>query len=162
MAETRTAVATDSASELHRLIGDDATATFEDDPTFVDSNRGTASSSDNVEEQREDAGKQRASGAVQHVSTAPGLRADGLLGQEDEISDAEKDRSRESGDAVRDRAESKIKDGSAGVDDDAGDVAPGVDEDKLNADDMDTDRVASTAESWMSVPAVESIAGLRI
>jgi hypothetical protein len=159
MAETRTAVTTDSESELHRLIGDDATATFESDPTFADSNPGATGSSDNVEEQREGDGTEEASGAARQAS-ATELRADGLLGQEDELSDAEKDRSRESGDAARDRTESKIKDGSE-ADDDAGDVAPGVDEDKLNADDMDTDQVASTAKPWMSFPAGQSIAALR-
>ena len=37
MAATKTPIAYDSASELHGLIGDDVTATFESDPKFIDS-----------------------------------------------------------------------------------------------------------------------------
>ncbi len=50
--------ATDSAAELHKLIGDDATATFESDPTFIESNPTSSASSDNLEEQRPGAGQQ--------------------------------------------------------------------------------------------------------
>jgi hypothetical protein len=52
MANTHSSIATDSATELSRLVGDDSTATFENDPTFVDANPGAAGSSENVEEQR--------------------------------------------------------------------------------------------------------------
>ena len=45
MAVNKTPIASDSAAELHHLIGDDASATFESDPKFVDSNpTGSASS----------------------------------------------------------------------------------------------------------------------
>jgi hypothetical protein len=52
VAKTHSSIATDSAAELNGLVGDDATATFENDPKFVDSNPGGAGSSENVEEQR--------------------------------------------------------------------------------------------------------------
>jgi hypothetical protein len=45
--------ATDSASALHDLIGDDATATFESDPKFIDADPTATASSENVEEQRD-------------------------------------------------------------------------------------------------------------
>jgi hypothetical protein len=51
MTKTHSSIATDSA-ELSRLVGDDSTATFEDDPKFVDANPGGDGSSENVEEQR--------------------------------------------------------------------------------------------------------------
>jgi hypothetical protein len=50
--KTHSSIATDSAAELNSLVGDDATATFENDPKFIDSNPGGAGSSENVEEQR--------------------------------------------------------------------------------------------------------------
>jgi hypothetical protein len=53
MAATKNFIATDSAAELHKLIGDDATATFESDPTFIDSNPTETASSENVEVQRD-------------------------------------------------------------------------------------------------------------
>lgn len=49
MAGKKDPIATDSAAELHELIGDDATATFESDPNFVDSNPTEDASSDHVE-----------------------------------------------------------------------------------------------------------------
>lgn len=41
--------ATDSATALHELIGDDSTATFENDPTFVESNPTVDGSSENLQ-----------------------------------------------------------------------------------------------------------------
>jgi hypothetical protein len=48
VAENKIPVATDSAAELNELIGDDATATFESDPNFVDSNPTADASSDHL------------------------------------------------------------------------------------------------------------------
>jgi hypothetical protein len=48
VAEKKIPVATDSAAELHELIGDDATATFESDPNFVDSNPTVDASSEHI------------------------------------------------------------------------------------------------------------------
>jgi hypothetical protein len=44
--------ATYSAAELQQRIGDDATATFENDPTFVEHDPTGSASSDNVKVQR--------------------------------------------------------------------------------------------------------------
>jgi hypothetical protein len=52
MAATKSPIAPDSAEELHDLIGDDATATFESDPKFIDSDPTDTASSENVEVQR--------------------------------------------------------------------------------------------------------------
>ncbi len=49
MATKKNPIATDSAAELHDLVGDDATATFESDPNFVDSNPTDDASSEHVE-----------------------------------------------------------------------------------------------------------------
>jgi hypothetical protein len=48
MAANKTPIATDSAASLHDLIGDDATATFENDPKFIDSNPTDTASSEHV------------------------------------------------------------------------------------------------------------------
>jgi hypothetical protein len=48
MAANKIPVATDSAEELRGLIGDDATATFESDPKFVESNPTESASSENI------------------------------------------------------------------------------------------------------------------
>jgi len=53
MARTHSSIATDSEAELRRLIGDDATATFEEDPRFVDSNPAAGASSGNLAVQRD-------------------------------------------------------------------------------------------------------------
>jgi TATA-binding protein-associated factor Taf7 len=53
LTKTHRTIATDSELALHGVIGDDATATFESDPKFVNANPGAEGSSENVEEQRE-------------------------------------------------------------------------------------------------------------
>ncbi len=93
--------ATDSAKELHDLIGDDATATFESDPKFLEPTPGSEGSSENIEEQK-------AAGESPHA-----LRADGLLGYEDEAQDVEEKRDRAEGDKAREKEQAKIKDGEA-------------------------------------------------
>ena len=52
MPTVKDTIATDSASELSKRIGDDATATFENDPKFIESNPVETASSENVEVQR--------------------------------------------------------------------------------------------------------------
>jgi hypothetical protein len=46
-------VATDSAAELKKIVGDDSTATFESDPKFIDSDSTDNASSENIEVQRD-------------------------------------------------------------------------------------------------------------
>jgi hypothetical protein len=53
MTKTHRTIATDSELALHSVIGDDASATLENDPKFVDANPGATGSSENVEEQRD-------------------------------------------------------------------------------------------------------------
>ena len=48
MAATKTPIASDSAAELRDLVGDDATAEFESDPKFIDSNPTDHASSEHV------------------------------------------------------------------------------------------------------------------
>jgi hypothetical protein len=52
MNRTVSSIATDSEASLHEVIGNDATATFEEDPAFTESNPAGAASSDNVQVQR--------------------------------------------------------------------------------------------------------------
>ena len=49
MAMNQNLPATDSAAALHELIGEDSTATFENDPTFADSNPTVDGSSENLQ-----------------------------------------------------------------------------------------------------------------
>ena len=53
MATTNLRIATDSATELHNLIGDDAIATFESDPKFIDADPTESASSGNIAVQRD-------------------------------------------------------------------------------------------------------------
>jgi ribonuclease E len=53
MARTHSSIAIDSAAELEELVGNDATATIENDPKFVDTVGTETASSDNVEVQRD-------------------------------------------------------------------------------------------------------------
>ena len=53
MAVIKTPLAMDSAAVLHDLIGEDATAMFENDPKFIDSDPTSGSSSENVVLQRD-------------------------------------------------------------------------------------------------------------
>ena len=48
MTDKRTMPATDSARDLHDLVGDDATAEFENDPKFKDSDPAVSASSKNI------------------------------------------------------------------------------------------------------------------
>ncbi|MES2391562.1 MAG: hypothetical protein V4555_07965, partial [Acidobacteriota bacterium] len=136
---------------LRRLTGDDATATFESDANFVESNPGAEGSSENVEEQRDTDDVEDSDEEIEDEeeladeddgveNAVAALRADGLLGQEDEQEDVAKKRDRAAGDKAR-----------AGDDDDAGDVDMGVDEDALDEDDMDTDKVAARSVSLAMV-----------
>jgi hypothetical protein len=53
MAKTHSSIATDSAEELHALIGDDSTATFENDSNFIESNPTANASTESVIVQRD-------------------------------------------------------------------------------------------------------------
>lgn len=53
MPATKPTPATDSATDLRRLVGDDATADFESDPKFIDSNPTADASSENLAVQRD-------------------------------------------------------------------------------------------------------------
>ena len=53
MLHMKSTPATDSARELRNLIGDDATAEFENDPNFVDSDPTASASSENLAVQRD-------------------------------------------------------------------------------------------------------------
>jgi hypothetical protein len=53
MLEMKSTPATDSARELRKIAGDDATAEFENDPKFIDSNPTGSASSENLAVQRD-------------------------------------------------------------------------------------------------------------
>jgi hypothetical protein len=127
MANTHSSIATDSAAELRKLVGDDATADFEADPKFVDSNPTETASSENVEVQRE---------------------ADDVEDSEEEDDDEldEEDEEDEDDDVEDDELDEEDDDEDEDdEDDDEDDIEEGVDEDNLDDDDMDTDEVADPA-----------------
>jgi len=167
----KTNIATDSADELRKVIGDDATATFEDDPNFVDSNPTDNASTENIEVQRDTDDLADSEEEIEDED-AEEDDDDDLEDEdddEDEDEDEDDDDEEEEDDADEVAASSSLRvDGVAGYDDlklkesdedqDDGDVDQGVDEDALDADDMDTDKVADgwpTAElrgSTLSTP----------
>lgn len=136
-------IGTDSADELRDVVGDDAMATFEDDANFVESNpvvhasagsvavqRDTDDVEDSEEEEEEDEEELEDDEDFEDEE------------EEDEDDEEEEDDADEVAaspmlqvDGLRDEEE----------DQDDGDVAQGVDEDALEADDMDTDTVT---EAW--------------
>lgn len=203
-------------------LGDDATATFEADPKFIEPTPGSEGSSDNVEEQRtalaardtddledsdeededddidedeefdedEDADSEEdldgeddeeyedddeeeldddedeEEDDADEVAASPALRADGLLGYEDEAEDVEKGRTSAEGNATRRTEEFKLKNDLGNLrgtdeDDDEGDVAAGVTEDEVTDDDLDTDRIAAHAALAAKVMAARDAAVLR-
>ena len=225
MALSQNTPATDSAAHLREIIGSDSTATFEDDPSFIDSDATATGSSENLsaakddpeededdldevdddgeleeddgeddeeevdeeddeedeedydddddddEEEEDDADEVAASSA----SNPATLRADGLLGYEDEADDVQKGLTEKQGDAQRAKQEAALKDGE---DDDAADDGreAAVDEDKLNEDDeidldgddaaLDTEETATIRKGLQMLTAADAAvrfvpAGLR-
>ena len=201
MALSQNAPATDSAAELNEIIGSDSTATFENDPKFIDSDPAATGSSENLnaakadpeeedddeedddgdfdeddgdddedETDEEDAGTDEEDeddeedeyddddddeveddDAEEVSASSPAgshtLRADGLLGYEDEADDVQNGLTETQGNAERAKQEAALKDGE---DDDAGDDGreAAVDEDSLNADeDIDLDGDESALDS---------------
>lgn len=121
---TQPTPATDSAAELHKLIGDDATATFESDPTFVESNPTSSASSENLEEQRPGAGQE-----FQAVPASSGRGAGPDPDEEDELEDDD--------DLEDDEDDDDLEDEEDDVDDD--DDLDDEDEDDDDLDDEDDD-----------------------
>ncbi len=163
MAKTHSSIATDSAEELRNVIGDDATATFEDDPKFVESDPTGTASSENVEVQRaeddtEDSDEEETELEDEDLEDE-GAEDEDLDDEEEEDEDEE-----EEDDEVEDDDEDDEEDDDEEAaltspelmhargsdeepaDDDAGDVDMGVDEDEAEEDDdLDTDRVVDAA-----------------
>jgi hypothetical protein len=115
MTKTHSSIATDSETELRDLIGDDATATFEDDPKFIESNPGAEASSENVAVQRDTDDAE----------------------EDDEDEDEDEDEEDEDEDDEEDEDEEDEED------EDEDDVEDGVEEDSVDVDEMDTDRVVA-------------------
>jgi hypothetical protein len=152
-----TPIATDSAAEMHEIVGDDSTATFEDDPTFVDSDPTDTASSENVEVQRD---TDDVEDSEEEDEEADEFEDDELEDEDEEDDDELVD---EEGDD--DLAVAVDALGASGLtsvrvhtatdgDDDTVDVDPGVDEDDIDADDLDTDRVVDAALRMNSLVAV--------
>jgi hypothetical protein len=154
-------IATDSAAELHEIVGDDSTATFEDDPKFIDSDPTGTASSENVEVQRDTDDTEDSEEEIDEEDDELEDEDDDLEEEEDdELADDEKD--------AGDLATAATLEASgltsvrvdaakaADEDDDAGDVDPGVDEDALDDDDLDTDRVADAALRMSALVAATS------
>ena len=149
MAPTHSSIATDSEKDLRDVVGPDATADFEDDPKFIDSDPTSTASSENVAVQRdtddlEDSEEEDAEAGAED-------------GEEDDLDDEDEDEEEDDvdeedeGEEVDDEAEATLQtktfDDLGEEDDDDGDVEAGLDEDALDEDDLDTDRVTDAALS---------------
>ena len=157
----RTDIATDSANELRDVIGDDSTATFEDDPAFVESNPPDNASTESVAVQRDTDDVEDSEEEIEEadeeededLEDEEDLENDEDVEDEDDEEEDEDDEDEEDEDEEDDADEVADSntlwvDGQLGheeVDQDDGDVTQGVDEDELDANDMDTDTVT---EGW--------------
>jgi len=139
----KTDSATDSTNELRDVIGHDATATFEDDPNFMESSPTINASTESVAVQR-DTDDVEDSEEEDDEDFEDEDEDDDEDDEDDEDDDAD-----EEDDADEVAASPMLRlDGQPGYeeeDQDDDDVAQGVDEDALDADDMDTDKVT---EGW--------------
>ncbi len=79
MAPNQNLPATDSAAVLHELVGDDATASFENDPKFVDSKPVESASSENLQTRAD----------RQAIQTAPSIDTRAAADDDDDEDDVE-------------------------------------------------------------------------
>jgi hypothetical protein len=146
--------ATDSATQLHDYIGDDATATFEDDPKFVDSNPTGNASTENVTVQRDTDDTEENDDEFEDDDELEDEDEEEDEDDEEEEDEEDEDDEDEEDDADEVKASPALRaDGLQGYeeseeDDDEDDIDTGVDEDDLDIDDMDTDKVAAAA--WVA------------
>ncbi len=165
--------ATDSANDLRRILGDDATATFEDDPNFVESNPTGTASSENVEEQRSAASSSPAARDTDDAEDDDEDDVDedeDLDDEEDDDEDDLDDESEEDEDEDEDEDDADevkassvlLADGLLGYEDEAEDVKNGVDrktgdaqraeaEERLNDGERDFDPNSHEDGKWLPV-----------
>jgi len=142
MARTHSSIAVDSEEALRNVVGPDATAGFESDPNFADTDPASTASSDNVAVQRD---TDDTADSDEEETEAEDLDEED---EDDELEDEEDDEDDEEEDDEEDE------------DDDAGDVDSGVDEDDLADDDLDTDQITDAALSLD--PIVRMAAAIRM
>ena len=156
-------IATDSAKTLRKLTGDDATATFEDDPKFVESNPTGNASSENVEVQRDTDDLDDSDEEEEDDEDIDEDDEDDLEDEEEEEDEDDEDDEEEDDDDEDEEEEDDADEVAASPamlaagsqvdeeeDDDDGDVDQGVDEDALDEDDLDTDQVAAAGTGYLS------------
>ena len=122
--------ATDSATALHELIGDDSTATFENDPTFVGSTPTVDGSSENLQT-RSDRKDIQSQPSVQ-------LRDSDDTEDEDDEDDEEDDDDFEDVE-TEDEDEDEEDDDDEELDEDDEDEDDDLDDDEEDKDDEDED-----------------------
>ena len=83
--------ATDSARDLHNLVGDDVTADFETDPKFVDSNPATGASSENLAAMRDTDDEEESDDELEDEDDDPEAEYDDEDEEEDEFDDEDDD-----------------------------------------------------------------------
>ncbi len=81
MATNQDLPATDSAAVLHELVGDDATAAFENDPKFSDSNPAVTGSSENLQTRTD----------RRDVQSQPDLNTQAAVDEDDDEEEDEED-----------------------------------------------------------------------
>lgn len=123
--------ATDSASALHELIGDDSTATFENDPTFVGSDPTADSSSENLQTRTD----------RKDIQSQPSIELRGAKTTTDEDDDdAEEDEDDDDADDDEDdEDDDDLEDDDDELDDDDEDEDDDLEDDDDDDDDEDED-----------------------
>lgn len=90
MATNQDLPATDSAAVLHKLVGDDATAAFENDPKFSDSNPTGTASSENLQT-RADRNDTRSQPDLNLAADDEDEEEDEDLDEDDDLDDEDED-----------------------------------------------------------------------
>ncbi|MDE1160375.1 MAG: hypothetical protein PW792_00355 [Acidobacteriaceae bacterium] len=145
-----------------KQIGNDATATFENDPKFIEPTPGSEGSSENVEEQRKAQAGLFARDTDDLIDSDEDEDVEDEDDEDDEDDEEYEDEDDEEYEDEDDEDDEELEDDEDEVaaspalvasgsdlsdepDDDAGDVDMGVSEDEITEDDLDTDRLVAAA-----------------
>jgi hypothetical protein len=152
MARTHSSIATDSEEALRSVVGPDATADFEADPKFDDTDPAATASSSNVAVQRDTDDVEDSE--EEEIEADEDDEDDELEDNDDEDEEEDEEDNEEDEDdddedaSVEEESEAVLQaktfDDAGEEDDDAGDVEPGLD-DEDEDEDLDTDQVTDAA-----------------
>jgi len=142
MARTHSSIALDSEEALRKAVGPDATAAFESDPKFIPSDPTATASSENIAVQRD---TDDTADSEEEETEAEDLDDEDEEDEDDDEEEEDEEDEAEEEDVDDEEAgllQARSFDDLGEADDDSGDVDPGLDEDALEDDDLDTVQIA--------------------